>query len=69
MMGAGLCAEAKNIFVWLQVPLVEAIKRVVSLRDQQKQWIHVDQYDEHNTMSPARKIMEEFLFWLAVLHR
>jgi hypothetical protein len=52
--------------VWVQAPLVEAIKILVFRRDHQKRW------RDNGRLRPGQQgyaLMEEFLFWVAVLHR
>jgi hypothetical protein len=50
----------------MQVPLSKAIGLSFFRRDEQKQWSNVP------TLRPDKEsyaLMEEFLFWVAVLHR
>jgi hypothetical protein len=51
--------------VWVQVPLIEAVKVLVLRRALQKRWSSFK-------MRPDKQgyaLFEEVLFWVAVLHR
>jgi hypothetical protein len=55
-------------FVCVQVRLVDAVRVLIARREQQKEWR--DNYNEQ--WWPAEEsyaLMEEFLFWIAALHR
>jgi hypothetical protein len=47
------------------VPLVKAIKGLIFSRDRQKAWHN---YDVLRPDQQSYALMEEFLFWVAVLH-
>jgi hypothetical protein len=50
------------------VPLIETVKFLVYGRAVQKRWVDY----QYRTLKPDEQsyaIMEEFLFWVAVLHR
>jgi hypothetical protein len=52
--------------VWSQVPLVEAIKLLALRREQQRCWI------DYHKLRPDQQscaTMEEYLIWVALLHR
>jgi hypothetical protein len=52
--------------VLVQVPLVKAIELLVLKREEQKRWFN---YRELTPDKESYALMEEFLFWVAVLHR
>jgi hypothetical protein len=52
--------------VGVQVPVIEALKLLVHVRAQQQRWRG---YDKLGPDEQSYALMEEFLFWVAVLHR
>jgi hypothetical protein len=48
------------------MPLADAIKKLAGYRDGQKVWA---QYKVLRPDQQSYALMEEFLFWVAVLHR
>jgi hypothetical protein len=48
------------------MPLIWAIKKLVLARSRQKPWAD---YDELRPDVESYALMEEFLFWVAALHR
>jgi hypothetical protein len=51
---------------WVQVPLLVAIKLLIFEREEQKGW---GDYDTSGPCTFSYPLMDEYLFWVAVLHR